>query len=84
MAESRRREATDEFVLFSQEENRGLDDRTVERNVRGKLIPYASCLIRGKEFQLKPEERIRQLWLARLINTLGYSPSRIARHVRTG
>lgn len=78
MAESRRQEAADEFVLFSQEENRALDDRIVERNVRGKLIPYITCLIRGKEFQLKPEERTRQLWLARLINALGYAPSRIA------
>ena len=78
MAESRTNETADEFVLFSQEEHRALDNRTVERNVRGKLIPYATCLIRGKEFQLKPEERTRQLWLARLINTLGYAPSRIA------
>lgn len=78
MAERRTTEAADEFVLFSQKEHRALDDRTVERNVRGKLIPYATCLIRGKEFQLRPEERTRQLWLARLIDALGYAPSRIA------
>lgn len=45
--------------------------------MRGKQTPYATCLIRQKEVQLKPEERTRQLWLARLINTLGYAPSRI-------
>lgn len=39
---------------------------------------YVECLVRGREVQLKPEERVRQLWLDRLINTLGYSASRIA------
>lgn len=33
--------------------------------------------MRNKEVQLKPEERTRQLWLARLIGKLSYSPSRI-------
>jgi type I restriction enzyme M protein len=78
MAESRKNETADKFVLFSQVEQHALDKRTTERNVRGKLIPFVTCLVRGKEFQLKPEERTRQLWLARLINTLGYPPSRIA------
>jgi len=78
MAESRIKETADQFVLFSQEEHRALDSRIIERNVRGKLLPYVVCLIRGKEVQLKPEERTRQLWLARLIDTLGYAPSRIA------
>ena len=78
MTEPRNSETADQFVLFSQEEHRALDDRTVERDVRGKPTPYATCLIRRKEVQLKPEERTRQLWLTRLIDTLGYSPSRIA------
>jgi type I restriction enzyme M protein len=77
MAGIKNNETADEFVLFSQEEHRALDSRTVERDVRGKATAYATCLIRGKEVQLKPEERTRQLWLARLINTLGYAPSRI-------
>jgi len=67
-----------EFVLFSAEEVHALDDRVVMRESRGKLVPYVACLVRDKEVQLKAEERTRQLWLARLINKLGYARSRIA------
>jgi type I restriction enzyme M protein len=78
MTEPRNGETADQFVLFSQEEHRALEDRTIERDVRGKPTLYATCLVRRKEVQLKPEERTRQLWLTRLIDTLGYPPSRIA------
>lgn len=67
-----------EFVLFSEEEVRALDARVVMRDTRGKQVPYVRCLVRDKEVQLKPEERTRQLWLARLIGKLGYARSRIA------
>lgn len=67
-----------EFVLFSEEEVRALDARVVLRDSRGKQVPYVACLVRNKEVQLKPEERTRQLWLARLIDKLGYARSRIA------
>lgn len=67
-----------EFVLFSEEEVRALDARVVLRDSRGKQVPYVACLVRDKEVQLKPEERTRQLWLARLIDKLGYARSRIA------
>jgi type I restriction enzyme M protein len=72
--------ATDigEFVLFSEDEVKALEDRILERDTRGKTIAHVTCLIRGKEVQLKQEERVRQLWLARLIDKFGYSPSRIA------
>src|SRR3546814_3889927 len=66
-----------EFVLFSEDENRCLDERRIERDVRGKLLPYVRCLVRGKEVHLKPEERTRQLWLSRLIEQYGYPASRI-------
>ena len=67
-----------EFVLFSEVEARALDARVVLRENRGKQVPYVTCLVRDKEVQLKPEERTRQLWLARLIDKLGYARSRIA------
>ncbi|EPC8431072.1 N-6 DNA methylase [Pseudomonas aeruginosa] len=67
-----------EFVLFSEEEIRALDASVTLRESRGKQVPYVTCLVRDKEVQLKSEERTRQLWLARLINKLGYAPSRIA------
>lgn len=67
-----------EFVLFSEEEVRALDARVVMQESRGKDVAYVTCLVRAKEVQLKPEERTRQLWLARLIDKLGYARSRIA------
>ena len=66
-----------EFVLFSEEENCALDERIIERDMRGKLTPFIFCPVRKKEVQLKPEERTRQLWLARLTEHYGYPPSRI-------
>jgi type I restriction enzyme M protein len=67
-----------DYVLFSEDEVRALDSRVSMRDSRGKLTPYITCLQRGREVQLKPEERTRQLWLARLIDKLGYATSRIA------
>lgn len=66
-----------EYVLFSEAENNALDERTFQKEVRGKQVTYVTCLVRGKDVQLKPEERNRQLWLSRLIEKLDYSPSRI-------
>ena len=66
-----------EFALFSEGEVNALYARVVMRESRGKHVPYVTCLVRDKEVQLKPEERTRQLWLARLIDKLGYARSRI-------
>ena len=66
-----------EFVLFSEDENQALDQRSFEREVRGKPAVFVTCLARNKDVQLKPEERTRQLWLARLIDQYGYPSSRI-------
>ncbi|MGQ7262915.1 type I restriction enzyme HsdR N-terminal domain-containing protein [Vreelandella sp. V005] len=66
-----------EFVLFSEEEAQALDNRSFKRDVRGKPVVFVNCLARKKDVQLKPEERTRQLWLARLIDQYGYSASRI-------
>ena len=66
-----------ELVLFSEEEIRALDERCFGKNVRGKPATFVTCLIRNKDVQLKPEERTRQLWLARLIDQYGYPVSRI-------
>lgn len=68
----------DEFILFSEGENEALDERSFEKEVRGKTFEYIRCLVRDKDVQLKPEERVRQLWLSRLIEKLGYNASRIA------
>jgi type I restriction enzyme M protein len=78
LAKTKLQSEFNEYVLFSEIENRALDDRSFERDVRGKKTTYVTCLVRGKDVQLKPEERNRQLWLSRLIDKLGYSSSRIA------
>ena len=44
-----------DFVLFSEDENLALDQRCFERESRGKSTVYATCLVRNKEVQLKPE-----------------------------
>lgn len=67
-----------ETILFSDTECEALAKRVVVRDVRGRPTEFVQCLIRQKEIQLKPEERTRQLWLARLINNLKYPASRIA------
>ena len=66
-----------EYALFSEEENRALDDRSFEKQVRGKKAIFVTCLIREKDVRLTPEERTRQLWLARLIDRYGYPTSRL-------
>lgn len=67
-----------EFALFSEAEVRAFEARCSQRDNRGKAISYTTCLVRNKEVQVKKEERVRQLWLARLIDKFGYNPSRIA------
>ncbi len=48
-----------EFVLFSEDEVKALEDRIVDRDTRGNTTDHVTCLVRGKEVQLKPEERVR-------------------------
>ncbi|MDI6735697.1 MAG: N-6 DNA methylase [bacterium] len=59
--------------IFTPEEIDKLENKIIERN--GK--PYVECIIRGKEVQLKPEEVVRQLYTAKLINYYGYPRKRI-------
>lgn len=50
----------------------------IEKNISTKnQKTYIKCLIRQKDFQLKPEEAVRQLFLFRLINSYGYKTSQI-------
>ncbi len=67
-----------ETPLFSTVEQMALEARATTKDSRGKQVQIIECLIRNKEVHLKPEERIRQLWLWRLIHGLGYNPNRIS------
>ncbi len=64
--------------LFSQAEVESLLSRVIKRETRGKVITYIPCLVREKEVQLKPEEGVRQLWLARILGWYGYTKKRVA------
>ena len=72
------RQELSELLLFSEEENHALDDRTYYKDVKRTRAPYVACPVREKDVPLKPEERTRQLWLSRLTEQHGYPISRIA------
>ena len=67
-----------DFTLFTEDEINGLRDRIVTKTVRGKETPFVKCIKRNKQIQLKPEEMVRQLYAARLINQYGYPEKRLA------
>lgn len=61
------------LVIFRDDEITALEDSVFEKN--GKA--FVKCHIRDKDIQLKPEEIVRQLLLARLLGDYGYSKDRI-------
>ena len=64
--------------LFREDEIAALRERITTRKSRGRETPYVKCLVRGNDVQLKPEEAVRQLYAARLINHYGYPTSRLS------
>ena len=64
--------------LFTPEEIDALRQKVSVREYRKKQTAFVNCIVREKEIQLKPEEVVRQLYAARLINTYGYPKSRLA------
>ncbi len=54
--------------LFSQNDIEFLQSQITVKNNR----PHVKCIIREKEVQLKPEEVVRQLYAAKLLNYYGY------------
>lgn len=63
--------------LFSEEARKYIEDAIIIKTVRDKETPFITCLKRGKETVLKPEEAVRQLYLYKLIHEYGYPASRI-------
>jgi len=59
--------------IFSEPEIKSLESKIIQKD--GKA--YINCIIRDKEIQLKPEEVIRQLYTAKLIDAYGYPKQRI-------
>lgn len=58
--------------LFSGNEIVALSNKIVIRESKSRKTPFVACIIRCKDIQLKPEEVVRQLYAARLIQQYGY------------
>ena len=63
---------------FSLTQIQTLENSIILKDTRGKSTPYVTCLARGKEIKLTPEETVRQLYLMVLMQDLSYPVSRIA------
>jgi len=59
--------------IFTEPEIKSLESKIISKD--GKA--YIKCITRDKEIQLKPEEIIRQLYAAKLIDAYGYPKQRI-------
>ena len=66
------------LALFSTDEITSLHKNVFTKIIRGKEIPFINGVVRDKDIQLKPEEIVRQLYAARLINKYSYPKKRLA------
>ena len=64
--------------LFSAEEIKALRQEVITKETKGKDTFFVNCVVRDKKIQLKPEEIVRQLYAARLINKYRYPKKRLA------
>ena len=63
--------------LFDPSEIQTLQEEILIQTVKGKETPFIRCPIRRKAIQLKPEELIRQLYAARILNQYRYPKDRV-------
>ena len=63
--------------LFTDDEIQERREKIFIKPVRGKETPHIKCIIRNTDVQLKPEELIRQLYAARLLNRYHYLTNRV-------
>jgi len=66
------------LTQFSAAQIQALENSILVKEVRNKATPYVTCLARGKEIKLTPEEAVRQLYLMVLIQDFSYPVKRIA------
>ena len=62
---------------FSNDKIMALENNIIEKDVRGKTMPYFKCLVRNKEIKLTPEEIVRQLYIMVLTEDFHYPVSRM-------
>lgn len=63
--------------LFTNTEVQALRKEILIQTIKGKETAFIHCSIRRKSIQLKPEELIRQLYAARLLNHYCYPRQRV-------
>ncbi len=66
------------LALFSADEIAALRGKVFTKTTRGKEAPFIKCIVRDKDILLKPEEIVRQLYAARLIEQYDYPKKRLA------
>lgn len=65
--------------LFTEEDVRNLEEKIFAKtDSKGKSYYAVKCLVRDKEIKLTPEEVVRQLYAARLIDKYGYDKERLS------
>ena len=64
--------------LFREEEIDALRERISTKTARGRESYSVKCIVREKNVQLNPEEVVRQLYVARLLQQYGYPKNRLA------
>ncbi|MFA4956757.1 MAG: N-6 DNA methylase [Candidatus Methanoperedens sp.] len=64
--------------IFTIEEIDSLRGKIFFKTVRGKESAFVKCIIREKDIELKPEEIVRQLFAARLMQMYVYPKKRLA------
>jgi hypothetical protein len=64
--------------IFTKEEIEALTGKIFIKTVRGKESTFVKCIVRDKDIELKPEEIVRQLFAARLMQEYVYPKKRLA------
>ena len=72
------RDSNYSLMLFSDAEIDALRQRITSKVVKGQTRYYVNCLVRNRDIAIKPEEAVRQLYLARLMGDYGYECRRVA------
>lgn len=62
---------------FSDKQVADFENTIIMKEVREKQVPYIVCIVRKKEIKLTPEEAVRQLYLKKLTEDLGYPTDRM-------
>lgn len=65
------------LTQFSQDKIDFVESNIIEKEVRGKTVPYFRCQVRKKDIKLTPEEVIRQLYIMVLTQDLCYPNERM-------